>query len=231
MLKKFFSQAVLLCTATLLLIGCSSNQDVASNSWIQKRKYTKGYHIEKMRSDKMEIIQAEPTQTASTTTPIDNTTNTHQVTTPQSSSVALETSVNTTDEQPTPTASSNQSTAKKLTQKVFEKAKENGATAKKEFQLYRAHESAQTASVSSPMGVTKTFEMHPRLRKALICAGIALLLSIIGSIMIASSASRVASTGTATGAGIGAGVIIAWIGWIFWIISIVFFIMWLVDIL
>lgn len=43
--RNLFGYAAALCSAIILLTGCSGTSELADNSIIQKRRYTKGYHL------------------------------------------------------------------------------------------------------------------------------------------------------------------------------------------
>lgn len=224
MKKHLFNNAIVAFLLTLLIASCTTSQDVASNNWIQKRKYTKGYHIEKASKFKHDIVKPEEQQLAeNTAAPVENTTE-FTNTTP----AVAPTVVTAEPVAMVPTAKKERHT-NKASAKLFAKAKEHKEISRNEFKNYREYDASTVGSIT-PLGTTAVKELNPYLKKALIAAVIALVLQIIAVAMVAGSAAKTVS-GSGTGAGIGAGVVVAWIAYIFWIIAVVFFVLWLIDML
>ncbi len=225
MKKTLLNNMVVGFLLTILIASCTTSQDVASNSWIQKRKYTKGYHIEKGSKAKHDPIKADETFTAQEVAPIETEIEKVSAAVVTASEVAV--AENNTQASKVAAKEKTKITEKGITGKAVKKAKEHTQRSKEAFNNYRMADAAAVGAIS-PLGVDATSEMHKYLKKAILAAIIATVLWIVAVILIAASATNTV-TGSGTGGGIGAGIVVSWIAYVFYIIAVVFFVLWLVD--
>lgn len=227
MKKTLLNNAVVAFLLTILIASCTTSQDVASNSWIQKRKYTKGYHIERGSKGKAEVVKAEETYTAQEVAPVQTETemNTPATVTTSEFAVAQNQTSSNTSATETTVKEKKSWKEKGVAGKMMSKGKDKKNESKEAFAEYRANKAAAQGSIS-PLGVDATKEMDKNLKRAILAAIIATVCYIIAAVMYAS---RVASyTGTGT-VGWGAAAIFYILGYVFYIIAVVYFIIWLVS--
>jgi len=225
MRKALLNNLVVGFLLTILIASCTTSQDVASNNWIQKRKYNKGFHIEKNSKGKADVVKAEETFTAEEIAPVQIETVTPTAVTTSEVAVA-ETNTNaTTDESIVKEKKSWKE--KGLVGKMMSKGNQKKAESKEAFAEYRFNKASVNEGAISPLGVDGTSELHKYLKKAILAAIIATVCYIIGVIIYAARVANALNGGSTVGWGI-AGVFYI-LGYVFYVIAVVFFVLWLVD--